>query len=51
MSDKLQKRIYRTVDPLLTASFEPLAHCRNVARLVFSIGITFEDAGCTLSFS
>ena len=31
--DKLQKRICRTVGPSLAASLEPLAHCRNVARL------------------
>ena len=31
--DKLQKRICRIVGPLLAASFEPLAHCRNVASL------------------
>ena len=31
MLDKLQKRIYRTVGPSLDVSFEPLAHCRNVA--------------------
>ena len=31
--DKLQKRICRTVNPLLTASLEPLAHRRNVASL------------------
>ena len=31
--DKLQKRIWRTVGPSLTASLEPLAHRRNVARL------------------
>ena len=31
--DKLQKRICRTVGPSLAASFEPLAHRRNVARL------------------
>ena len=31
--DKLQKRICRTVGPSLTASLEPLAHCRNVASL------------------
>ena len=31
--DKLQKRICRTVGPLLAASFEPLAHCRNVVSL------------------
>ena len=30
---KLQKRIYRTVGPSLAASFEPLAHCWNVASL------------------
>ena len=31
--DKLQKRIYRIVGPLLAASFEPLAHYRNVASV------------------
>ena len=31
--DKLQKRICRTVDPLLAGSLEPLAHRRNVASL------------------
>ena len=31
--DKLQKRICRTVGPLLAASLEPLAHRRNVASL------------------
>ena len=31
--DKLQKRICRTVGPSLTASIEPLAHCRNVASV------------------
>ena len=31
--DKLKKWIYRTVGPLLAASPEPLAHCRNVASL------------------
>ena len=31
--DKLQKRIYRTVDLSLAASLEPLAHRRNVASL------------------
>ena len=31
--DKLQKRICRTVGPLLAASLEPLAHRRNVACL------------------
>ena len=31
--DKLQKRICRTVCPSVAASLEPLAHCRNVARL------------------
>ena len=33
MLDKLQICICRTVDSLLAASFESLAHCRNVARL------------------
>ena len=31
MLDKLQKQICRTVGPSLAASFEPLAHCWNVA--------------------
>ena len=31
--DKLQKRICRTIGPSLAASFEPLAHRRNVASL------------------
>ena len=31
--DKLQKRISRTVGLSLAASFQPLAHCRNVASL------------------
>ena len=31
--DKLQKRICRTIGSSLTASLEPLAHCRNVASL------------------
>ena len=31
--DKLQKQIYKTVDPSLAASLEPLAHRRNVATL------------------
>ena len=31
--DKLQKQIYRTVDPSLAASVEPLAHCQNMASL------------------
>ena len=33
MSDKLQKWICRTVCRSLAASFEPLAHCWNVANL------------------
>ena len=33
LSDKLQKRICRTVGPSLAASLEPLAHIRNVASL------------------
>ena len=36
MLDKLQKQIYRTVDPLLATSLEPLAHRGNVARLSLS---------------
>ena len=31
--DKLQKRIWMTVGPSLAASFEPLAHCWNLASL------------------
>ena len=31
--DKLQKRICRTVGPSLSASLEPLVHCRNVTSL------------------
>ena len=31
--DKLQKRLCRIIGPSLTASLEPLAHCRNVASL------------------
>ena len=31
--DKLQKRICRIIGPSLTASLEPLAHCRNLASL------------------
>ena len=41
--DKLQKWICRIVGPSLAASLEPLAHHRNVASLVFSIGITLVD--------
>ena len=41
--DKLQKRIWRTVDPSLAASPEPLAHRRNVASLYFSIVITLAE--------
>ena len=43
MLDKLQKRICRTVGPSLAASFETLAHCRNVGSYVFTIGITLVD--------
>ena len=31
--EKLQKQICKTVAPSLTASLEPLAHCRNVTSL------------------
>ena len=31
--DKLEKQICRTVDPVLTASLEPLPYCQNVASL------------------
>ena len=40
---KLQKRICRTVAPWLAPSLEPLAHHRNVAAWVCSIGITLVD--------
>ena len=33
MFDKLQKKIYQTVGPSLTASLKPLDHCLNVTRL------------------
>ena len=33
MLDKLRKHVYRTVDPLLAASLEPLAHCRSEATI------------------
>ena len=41
--DKLQKRICRTVGPSLAASFEPLAHCQNVASssLLYMFSICF----------
>ena len=41
--DKRQKRICRTVGPLLAASLKPLALRRNVASLSLSIGITLVD--------
>ena len=41
--DKLQKQIRRTVGPSPVASLEPLAHCRDVASLSLSIGITLVD--------
>ena len=41
--DMLQKQISRTVGLSLTVSVEPLAYCRNVVSLVFSIGITLID--------
>ena len=41
--DKLQKQICRIVGPSLAASLEPLAHPRNVASLIPSIGITLVD--------
>ena len=31
--DKLQKRVYMTVDPSIAVSLEPLAHCQNVANI------------------
>ena len=43
MLDKLQKQIRGTIGPLLAGSLEPLAHCGNVARLNFSIGISLVD--------
>ena len=41
--DKLQKQICRIVGPSLVASLELMAHRRNVASLVFSIGIILVD--------
>ena len=41
--DKLQKQIYRTVGAQFTASVESLVHCRNVASIIVSIGITLVD--------
>ena len=42
--DKLQKQICRIVGPSLAVSFEPLAHRRNVASLIFfSIGNILGD--------
>ena len=41
--DKPQKRICRTVGPLLAASIEPLAHCQNMVSLSFFISITLVD--------
>ena len=32
-----------TVDPRYATSFEPLAHCANLAVLAFSVGITLVD--------
>ena len=42
--DKLQKRICRTDDPSLAACLEPLAHCRNIARLSLFNRYSFELA-------
>ena len=39
----IQKWICRPAGPSLAACFEPLAHPRNFASLVFSISTTFED--------
>ena len=43
--DKLQKRICRTVGPLLAASLEPLAHHQNLASL--SIFYRYDLSECT----
>ena len=43
--DKLQKRVFRTAGPGLTAFPEPVAHRRNEAS--FSIGITLRDVHVT----
>ena len=43
--DKLQKQICRTVGPSLTASLEPLAHCRNVAS--FSLFYRYYFGRCS----
>ena len=41
--DKLQKQMCRTTVPSLAASFEPLAHHRNVPGLSLFLGITLVD--------
>ena len=43
--NKLQKRICRTIDPLLTSSLEPLAHRLNVASL--SLFYRYYFGGCS----
>ena len=55
--DKLQKRMFRTVDPSLAASLEPLAHRRNVVswsffgRYCFGIGSSEPAQLVLLSYS
>ena len=51
LSDKLQKRICRTVGPSLAASLEPLAHRRNVASLCLFCRYYFSRTGSTGSTS
>ena len=41
--DEPQKRICRTIGPLVAASNEPLAHCQNMVSLSFFISITWVD--------
>ena len=47
--DQLQKRICRIVGPSLTASLEPLAHCRNVASL--SLFYSYYFGRCSLELA
>ena len=41
--DKLHKQICRAAGPSLASYLEPLAHRRNVANLIFLVGITLVD--------
>ena len=47
--DKLQKRLFRTVDPSLAASLESLTHCRNAASLSFFCRYYFDRCSSELA--